>query len=233
MMERVKKHLRELGETLKPMPWKKRIDHLWTYYKSVLVVAAIIICIIAIVITGVTNANRVVMVSGALVNADVGLDGRAYLTDGFQEAMGEDAAGDTDITNVYFENPETTQEIEQTYNAMMRVVAMTAAQELDYYICDKVGMETYLGHDMFLDLTQVLTAQELEQFADDLIYMTYEETGETIPVAINLRNTAFGKRFSPAEKNHYLSFAGNTPRMEACRNIWQHIKNEAVLSTAS
>lgn len=224
MIKRLKKHIQELGETLKPMPWKKRIDHLWTYYKSVLVVIIVIVALISIVITGINNANRNILISGALINTDTGVEAQVYLSEKYQEKwLAAGVEGDADLTNVYFEDIETTTEVEFTYNAVTRIVAMTAAQELDYVIMNKLGLETYLGHDMFEDLSTILTAEELEQFADKLIYLNYEETGDTIPVAVDLQGTAFAERFVKTDAPHYLAFVANTLRPEGCRDLWEYI----------
>lgn len=224
MITRLKKHIQELGETLKPMTWKKRIDHLWTYYKSVLVVIIVIVTLIAIVVTGINNANRNILISGALVNTDTGVEGQAYLSEKYEQKwLAAGVEGDADITYVYFEDIETTNEVEFTYNAVTRIVAMTAAQELDYVIMNKLGLETYLGHDMFEDLSKILTAEELEQFADKLIYLNYEETSETIPVAVDLQGTVFAERFVKTDVPHYLAFVANTLRPEGCRDLWEFI----------
>ncbi len=224
MIKRFKKHVQELGQTLKPMPWKKRIDHLWTYYKSVLVVIIVIISLISIVVTSVNNANRNILISGALVNTDTGVEGQTYLSEKYQEKwLAAGVEGYADIIYVYFQDIENTNEVEFTYNAVTRVVAMTAAQELDYVIMNQLGLETYLGHDMFEDLHEILTAEELEQFADKLIYLTYEDTGETIPVAVDLQGTTFADRFVKTDEPHYIAFVANTTRPENCRDMWEYI----------
>lgn len=224
MIKRLKNHIQELGRVLKPMSWKKRIDHLWTYYKSVLVVIIVIAVLISIVVTSVNNVNRNVLISGALVNTDTGVEGQTYLSEKYQEKwLAAGVEGFADITYVYFEDIENTDEVEFTYNAVTRVVAMTAAQELDYVIMNKLGLETYLGHDIFEDLSKILTSEELEQFADKLIYLTYEETGETIPVAVDLQGTTFADRFVKTDAPHYLAFVANTLRPEGCRDLWEYI----------
>ena len=224
MIERLKKHIQELGKTLKPMPWKKRIDHLWTYYKSVLVVIIVIASLISIIVTGVQNANRNILISGAMINTDTGADAQSYLTEQYKAKwLAAGVEGEAELTHVQFEDIETTTEVDFTYNMVTRIVAMTAAQELDYVIMNKLGLETYLGHDMFEDLSKILTAEELEQFADKLIYLNYEETGETIPVAVDLQGTTFADRFVKTDAPHYLAFVANTLRPEGCRDLWEYI----------
>lgn len=215
----------KLRRDLKPMTFRQKIDHLWTYYYWVLVIAAIIAVIISIVATSVKNLNTDVLVAGVFINADVSLDGREFLEDQYFEKLGGiPDKQEIQITNVVFEDPFTTQEIEYTYNATLKVIAMLSAKTVDYMLMDELGMKYYLGQDVFLDLNELFPREELEKFKDDIIYMTYEETGETIPVAINIRNTVFGQKYLNTDKTHYIGFAANTPRPDACRLLWEYMK---------
>ena len=220
----LKERLKKLIETLKPMTPKQRLDHLWTYYKFVLLIVAIIAALISIVYTSVTNLNREVLISGVLVNADVDSDGHMFLSDGYFEKLGG-VEGDQEVqltTTVYMDITETNQ-IDYVYNAAMKVIAMTSTKELDYLLMDKRGMEFYMGQDIFMDLNEMFTQEELAQWKDDLIYMTYEETGETIPVAINVQNTGFAENYLVSEDAHFIAFAANTLRKDTCRDFWDYL----------
>ncbi len=225
MTPTLKERWQKLLRDLKPMTFKQKVDHLLTYYYWVLIILAIVVMIIAIITSSIKNLRTEVLISGALVNADVGMEGHTFLQEDYFRKLG----GDEDdqairIANVQFEDPSTTLEIEYTYNATMQIVAMVGAKELDYMIMNNIGLEFYLSHDIFFDLRKILPEEDLERLKDDLIYMTYEDTGETVPVAINLKNTVFGQKYVSTDRDHYISFVVNSPRPDACKLFWEYIK---------
>ena len=218
----LKQRWQKLRDDMKPMSFREKVDHLWTYYYWVLIVAAIIVTLCLIVHSSITNLNREVLVAGVLVNADVSLEGHDFLEDRYFEKLGgKEGDQEVQITDITFEDPNTTLNIEQTYTASIRLVAMVSAKEVDYVIMDKIGLEFYLGHDMFMDLNELLSQEELEKWKDDLIY---DDTGETIPVAINIKNTMFAKKYLRTEKDRYIGFAANTQRPDACKILWEYLK---------
>lgn len=225
MMPTIKDRIDKLRKDMEPMTFREKVDHLWTYYYWVLIVLALALMIVCIVASSVKNLSTEVLISGVFVNADIGLDGRSYLDEQYFEKLG----GITDeqkivLTDINFQDPNTTEEIEFTYHATIRLIAMLSAEEVDYMVMDKLGLEYYLGQDIFADLNELFSKEELDLWKDDLIYLTYDETGETIPVAINIRNTAFGQKYLMTGKEQYICFAANTPRPDACKLLWEYLK---------
>ncbi len=221
----LKQRWKKLREDLKPMSFREKVDHLWTYYYWVLIVVAILVTLCLIVHSSVTNLRKEVLVAGVLVNADVSVEGHDFLEeDYFKKLNGKEGDQEIQITDVTFEDPNTTLNIEQTYTASVRLIAMVAAKEVDYVIMDKIGLEFYLGQDIFMDLTELLSQEELEKWKDDFIYLTYDDTGETVPVAINLKNTEFAEKYCKTDKQRYIAFAGNTQRPDACKILWEYLK---------
>lgn len=221
----LKQRWNKLLQDLKPMTFKQKVDHLWTYYYWVLIIIAVIVMLICIVSSSIKTLNTDVLIAGVLVNADVSLEGHDFLEERFFEKLGGiEGDQEVQISDVIFEDPFLTQEIEYTHNATVKVLAMMSAQSVDYMIMDKMSMEFYLGQDIFIDLNELFSKEELELWKDELIYLTYEDTGETIPVAINIGKTALGQRYVNSEKERFIAFAVNTPRQDACKIFWEYIK---------
>lgn len=221
----MKEHLKKLAADLKPMTFTEKLDHLWTYYKWVLGVLATIICIICIVCSSVSNLNKDVLISGALVNTAVDMDGYDYLTSGyFNRCQGVEGRQEVELIKTSFQSPDKTEEISLTYNSIMRIVTRVSAQQLDYVITDEVGLEVCLNYDMLMDLNEVLSEEELAALGDDLIYLHYEEEDMTVPVAVNLRNQVFSEKHIQSEGDRFIAFAANTPRIEGCRDFWEYLK---------
>lgn len=225
MKPTIKQRIDKLCQDMEPMTFREKVDHLWTYYYWVLIVLALAVVLVCIIVSSVKNLSTEVLVSGVFVNADIGLDGRSYLDDlYFEKLNGIPEKQQILITDINFQDPNTTEQVEFTYNATMRLMAMLSAKEVDYMVMDKLGLEYYLGQDIFADLRELLSDEDLEKWKDDLIYLTYKEDGVTIPVAINIRNTTFGQKYLTTEKDHYIGFATNTPRPEACKLLWEYLK---------
>lgn len=221
----LKEHLKKLAADLKPMTFVQKLDHLWTYYKWVLVVLAVIICIISIISSSVANLNKDILISGMLVNTKLDADGHDYLTTGyFEKCQGVEGKQETELTKTNFNAPDKTEEISLTYNSIMRIVTRVSAQQLDYVITDEVGLEVCLNYDILMDLNELLTKEELASLEEDLIYIHYEEEDVTIPVAINLRNQKFSEKHIQSEGDTFIAFAANTLRLEGCRDFWEYLQ---------
>lgn len=223
-IQRLKEHLKKLKNDLKPMSFGEKLDHLWTYYKWLAALVALIIMLICMVVTSIININTETLLSGMIINTDISLEGNNYLTtDYFSKLQGREGKEEIELTRLNYMDPEETTDIEFSYTAVMRIIAQISARQLDYVITDEVGMETCMDQDALMDLREILTEQELLLLEDDLIYLYYDEDDVTVPVAVNLRNHPFYERYIQAEDDRYLAFVANTPRMEACRDFWDYL----------
>lgn len=223
-IQRLKEHLQRLKKDMEPMSFREKLDHLWTYYKWVAALLALIIVLACMVGTSIANINCETLLSGMVINTDVTLDGNNYLTvDYFEKLQGVEGKQEIELAHLTFMDPEDSTDIEFTYTAIMRIVADISAQQLDYVITDDVGMETCMDHDALMDLRELLTEEELALLEGDLIYLHYDEDDVTIPVAVNLRNQPFFEHYIQSEEDRYLAFIANTPRKEACRDFWEYL----------
>lgn len=221
----LKEHWQKLMDELRPMTPKKRLEHLWEYYKWVLGVLVIIGFIVALVVTSLINLNTEVLVSGVLMNCDVDPEGFDYLSEGYyQTHKTEGKRQRVDITYRNYDDPETSEDPAFNYDALQSIMAMVAASALDYIMADDVGMEAMLMPDFWMDLRELFTEEELAQMDDRVIKLVVEETGEVIPMALNITDSEFCKTYMASEKGStYIMFSITTPRPEACREMYERI----------
>ena len=85
------------------------------------------------------------------------------------------------------------------------MLAQLASGTLDYVLC---ADKTLLEQAQLLDLTQVLTTQELEEM--EIIYR------DEIPVAVALTGVAEGEV--------YMAFSANSPHMNTIKVLWSYIQ---------
>jgi len=224
LMDGVLQRFQKLKQTLAPMTMRQRLDHLWTYYKGVLGVMVFLGLFAHIVATGIINANMETLISGLFINVDISFEGSTYVTDDyFAKLEGVEGEQLVAVSYSYFGELTSTQEVEYSYNAAMKTIAMVTGEQLDYIVTDDVGLDFYIGYDFFMDLREFFTAEEMKQWESDVIY--FEPVGEEMyPVAIKLNDTAFAKKYLGAnQKTCYLCFIANTPRPEQCRDFWEYL----------
>lgn len=212
----------ELKEALRPMPWNKKLEHLWEYYKWVLVVLIVVGFIISIVVIGYSNARIEGLLYGEIINLSFDTEGVEYLSTVFLEYLdGEprDQKVSLGMSNLIVGEQST---YDNYYTPLMRVSGDISNLKLDYMLLDSPALATYFEEDVFLDLRELFTAEELAQLGDRVVYVLYEETGEKIPMAINVTDTAFVQSRMNHEDTAYLGFIANTPRKETCRVFYDY-----------
>ena len=226
-IQRIREHLARLKENMAPMTPREKLDHLWTYYKWVLVVLTVIVVITCVVITGYKNTHTELVFSGVIINTNISLDGQNFLnTEFFEHQGGNPKNQKTYLNNLYYEDFTKTDQVENAYQAMQKLQTSLSVQELDYVICDDVGLETCMSLNALIDLSKILTEEELKAYAEagELKYLEYDKTGERIPVALNLKNHPFAASgYLNSTQDTYLAFFSNTPRLETCRSFWEYI----------
>lgn len=215
--------LRKLLSDLKPMTWPKRLDHLWTYYRDYLALASAFVLVAVIVITGAVNKGKQVALSGMLANADITDKGYYYLTERYRLGLGGDPDVTVSLREIQFDDLMTTKDIERDHTAAAMPIAMVEAKSLDYMIMDKTAMKLYVGYDIFLDLRQLLSEEELSHWPTSSIQNVQTEGMEAYPFALKLSDTAFGSACMEGQDDIYIAFIGNTTRPDACKAILEHI----------
>jgi len=221
----LKEHIEKLKAELKEMTWRQKLEHLWEYYKWVLAVLLGVIFVICVIVSSIISLNTELRLSGALINVDVSPDGYVQLQDGyFQRIGGQEGKELVNLRNMQFEDPYTT--VDQTYalDVQESVVALISSKELDYLMFDELALPFFLDPESILDLRELFSQEELDGMGSAVIKLQIPETGELIPMAINIGDTVFFEQYMETDKAIYLAFAINTPRKEACIDFWQFIK---------
>lgn len=221
----LKEHIEKLKNELKDMTPKEKLDHLWTYYKWVAGVVLGVIFVIAATIASIKSLNTPLRLSGVLINVDVSPDGYVHLQDGYFKRIGAEEGKElVNLRNMQFENPYTTVDQTYTFDVQESVVALIGARELDYLLFDELALPFFLDPETILDLRELFSQEELDAMGSAVIKLQIPETGELIPMAIDIGDTAFYRDYMETDKTIFLAYAINSPRREACLDFWQFIK---------
>lgn len=218
----IKAQWQELKDTLRPMPWKKKLEHLWEYYKWVLVLLIVISTLIYISVVGYSNARVEGLFYGEAVNLDFDTQGLEYLREDFLKHL-DGVEGDQKVS-LFFSNlvvgADST--YENYFAPLMRTSSEISNGTLDYMLVDSAALTVYFNEEILMDLRELFTEEELTQMGESIVYVLYEETGEKIPMAINVTDSAFMTSRLNYKETAYLCFVAGTERTETCKIFYDY-----------
>lgn len=213
---------RKLVETLKPMTWGQRIDHVWTYYKDIVIVTLIMLVLPLSLIISSLN-NKEVIFGGMVINYDVRQSGVTYLSDDlFEELGGNPRTQKVNLNSNMFE--QYASDIDSNYNAAMSTMGYINAGILDYLIMDEFAMELYIAERIYMDLSLIFTPEELEQFGDKVIYARPEDSQVSTPISLNITDLVIVQDCLNVDDTPvYLSFVGPDENAAQYRAFWDYL----------
>lgn len=218
------KGLKTFFSELKPMTWKQRIDHIWTYYKEHMFFAGIILMVIIAMIGSAVNAGKEVLINGIMVNISITQEGYNYLEgDYFEDLNGNKRTQAVRLNYANFSSLEDATYAEENYSAAMKLVGLVSGGHLDYIILDQFGMEFYIAQEVYLDLREFFSQEELDALGDRVIYAMEEGATERVPYAVDISELAFVKDTISKEKKTYFALSGNNPKLDMCRDVWDRL----------
>ena len=239
----------KLLNDLKPMSWKERIEHIWEYYKEYMLVIGVFLMVTIGLISSSISAANTPVVTGIIVNVTVDQKGYNYLSTDYAKLIGEK---DEDRVRVeYTEFSDLLVDAsEENYNAAQMIILETAAKKLDYMILDKLAMEFYTAQEIYLDLRDFFTLEELRAFAEqDLLIYCLEkkaagasaeelkalqeycltEEGADVeycwPAAVKISELDYVKDNIKTLDDVYFALTASTEKLEEVRGIWEHIND--------
>lgn len=197
----------------KQKDWKKSFKNVWDYYKWAIIVliAAVVFGCVMLVLP--KNGGETVLFEGVTLNITLNEQACQYITDGYAEHLEAQDGDKVRNSALSFGDPADPELSDYNYAAAMQVLGMVTAKQLDYAIMDQASCDYYMNQDIYADLTQVLTAEQLEEYAEILVYRNDADRGEYYPVAVCISDAAI-IRDSGIEEAVYISFPYNTENKE-------------------
>lgn len=221
---------KNLIATLKPMTGKERLEHLWLYYKAWLLVVFFAIMFICLAVTMIQEQRKEVLVGGMMVNISISHEGMNYMTNDFAKDLGAKnkyQVADVDYTN--FGDPWDPETGENSYYASLILPSRVSDGQLEYIILDKYAMEYYIAYDVYMDLREFFTEEELAAMdeAGLVIYARQEDQDQedAWAVAIKITDLPFVKEHIAAEGDVYFALSGSSKKPDMCRQAWERIYN--------
>lgn len=206
--------LREEIEKMRPMSPRKRWEHFWTYYKihTLLVLGGIVL--LFGFLSAQIHAGKEVLISGVFLNTDTRAEGYTYLSDGYWKHCGGNKQQRVDMIETLMIDFSKGVVADDSADRIMQVDALIAAKTLDYMILDETALEFYAPQELCMDLTQVLSPEQLERLRENIVTVYGLERKEDYAAAIDITNSAFAKKFGLTKAPTYLVVVCNAPAAE-------------------
>ena len=223
MIEKLKISCLKFVNTLKPMTFQQRVDYIWTYYKEHMLLAVVALIILIGIIASICNAQIEIIFSGTIANLDLTEAGASYLREDLFEHFAGKNGQEVRLSASYFDPIfSSVDSFDYNYNAAMGTVAMVGAKSLDYIIMDEVALKFYLSQDIFMDLRDFFTEEELTGLKDRLVYFELDD-GSRYPVAVHMEDTAYARDCIDVKDAVFFSLIANAPHMDVCRDFWEYL----------
>lgn len=218
------RNLKNLKKDMEHMTYGEKLQHIWTYYKWVLVVVLILIMAASILLASIENKRSIMLMGGVSVNVQLSEEGKAYLKDDYMQLVGTGNKREKVVlSHTNIDDVHNTMVYEDNYYAVMSLVALCTNQEVDYLILDQTGFEAMLIQSAYLGLNEVYTPEEIEAMGDMAVYAQRE--GEEVPsaVAIDITDTEFVQKNIKTKDKVYFAYVVSTPRLEQTRAFYEYL----------
>ena len=168
---------------LKGKPLKEKLEHIFTYYRGLILGVLIVLALGGYMIFHIATAKE-----EALNIVCLNTFAQAEETDLFCREFAQAAGIDPEKATVYLNANLIVSDTSpvETYDAIQTLSAQAAAGALDVLAADLDALGIFLYGDYFCDLRQVLTPQQQTRLQDqmlyiDLVYLEAKLSGEEVP----------------------------------------------------
>ena len=220
------KHLQTLKKNLEPMTWPQRIDHIWTYYKEMIIITVVTLIVVIGMGSAMLTPKKELLMGGMFVNTFFNEEAETYMTEELLAQLGGDAK--TQESRIYTKTFTDPNASEQDGDVLTTIFAMMYAEQVDYLLMDEVGLKSMIQMQGLMDLNEVFTPEEMEQLKDRFYYGQLQDddgnlVGDPIPMALKVSDVPFIKECEKYNyRDVYLGFAINAPNKDSLRAFWDY-----------
>ncbi len=222
MQESITGGFRKLREDLSRMTFRQKLDHLWTYYKSVLLVALLVIVLLSLIFNFIIFRSTDLIIAGVSVNIPLSDTAVSYIEDGYYERHAKGG-----LEKVLYADMRLGDFLNETFQddiyAVTTLTGMAQSKQLDFMIMNEAAFTFIVKEQVFLDLRELFSDEELTAMGANVIYAQNEEQTEPIPLVLNIADSAFAQNNTQEKEKVYLGFTANSPRIDRCRDFYEYL----------
>ena len=171
---KINEEKRSQWQALKGMGFKAYWDYFWDYYK-IHVIVGVLLIIFAVSLIRDVAGNKPFALNAVFING-ASLDDESVLAEEFAEYEGIDTHEEQvfiDTSLVMSEDNVTASS--NTISSTQKLYAMIAAKELDVILSDPDTFGKLSPNEMYLDLREYFTEDELDALGDRICYVDQAE----------------------------------------------------------
>ena len=223
-MKTPKESFRAFIEVLKPMNWKDRLDHIFTYYKWIFVALLCLVVAVSIGVNAISRHLNPPLYRGAVVGVQLTDQADDYLTRQLQEKLGGAYTRQNAVLRHFpflaLDDPQAASTNQATY---YQLTALVVGQELEYVIMDENAWSLLKDGHFFTDLQTLLPQEELTRLQPDLQWVLDAEAEKETALGIDITDSGFAKKHLKDQGPIYLAFSGNTKNTGYTQAFLQHL----------
>ena len=170
-------------------PAEKR-EYIWDYYKVHIIVALVVVLLLGSIV-GDLIAYREPHLEVIMVNSRTDSKGQAGFREFLQQQGLETFDNCVALMDSFYINTETSEELLNSMEQLEALYAVTAAGKQDVLFDTEVFLNQCAKSGTLLDLSTVLTAEELERYGEHLVYTTEDDTCDAYPCAVRFKGNAW------------------------------------------
>ena len=206
-------------EAFKALSFKKKLEHIWLYYKWFIISAVAVICVLVSIAQTVADNRRETLISGIFINNSTSAEGCTHLTGDFLDYLGGNDSQKVELITgrtIHFDAEPLSQE---DAAAFMIVASMIAAESLDYIITDEASVDDFVEQEVVMDLRELLPEEALAGW-DAL-----EQDGAVI--ALRLAGTAFAESYPLSAPDSCILVVANARNRENMIRFLEYLMAES------
>ena len=172
-------------QKLNDQPFSKKMEYYWHYYKIHIMITVFLACMFGSILHTIVTRKETVL-SIAYINAFPNIEDEIFIDD-FETYLGLNLKKQQVILDsTYYIDDTSTSPYAATYSQKFSTNAM--AGKLDVVLADKTNFDFYGNQGFFQDLSNVLSPEVLETYADDLYYanLPNDESDQKVPIGIKI-----------------------------------------------
>ncbi len=210
-MRQLKERFHEVLLVLKPMSWKSRMEHIFTYYKWIFVAILSLAVVISIGVNALSRHLNPPIYRGAAVGVQLTSAAEDSLTEQLQIHLGGTASRrEAVLRQVPFYALDDPKAASTNQAAYYQLSALVTGQELEYVIMDENAWSLLKDGYFFADLQKLLPQEAFLQIKPYVQWVQDEDTGISVPLGIDISHSNFAKAHIPLDGPIFLAFPGNT-----------------------
>lgn len=183
---------KEQQTPFKELTFSEKLSYIWDYYKYHMLTVVIAAIVIASFVNAYHRNNydilcSIAVIDGKISEYDINSDA---ITTGFTEYLGID--GTSERVQIDYNYSLKAQALDQdVYISEQKLYTLASTKSLDGYMSTLPYIQYFSTDEQvfFEDLTEILTADELDKIGEENIIYYTKKDGTNVPIAVNMTNT--------------------------------------------